>query len=318
MYNLNDINRRVDLATTTNISTTYAGQFAGKYIAAALLSGVTLDKGYITVKPNIKLKEVVKKYANDNAIFDASCDFNPTSTVTLTEQILQPKELQVNLQLCKTDFRSDWEALEMGISAFDNLPPKFSDFMIGQVAAQVAQKVEQNIWTGSGAVSGQFSSFDSLFLAGGSGVIQPSMAGTSVTGSSTVIAGLQKVVDNIPITIYGKEDLGIYVSTATMKAFQTAVGANYANGYNNQTVIGLKPMDFQGIPLLHCPGLAPNAAVAAQKSNLWFGTGLLSDQNEVKVIDMADIDGSKNVRIVMRYTAGVQFGFGNEIVYAVG
>ena len=306
------------MPTTTNISTTYAGTFAGKYIAAALLSSPTLDKGYVTVKPNVKYKEVIKKYNNDDAIFDASCDFNPTSTVTLTEMILQPKELQVNLQLCKKDFRSDWEAIEMGMSAFDNLPPTFADFMIGQVAAQVAQKLEQNIWTGSSAISGQFASFDQLFTAGGSGVLVPSNAGSSVTGSATVIAGLQNVVNNIPNTIYGKEDLGIYVSTATMKAFQTAVGANYANGYNNQTVIGLKPMDFQGIPLLHAPGLPANAVVAAQKSNLYFGTGLMSDQNEVKLIDMADIDGSQNVRIVMRYTAGVQFGFGGEIVYAKG
>lgn len=306
------------MPTTTNISTTYAGEFAQKYIAAALLSSPTLDKGFITIKPNVKYKEVIKKYNNDDAIFDASCDFNPTSTVTLTEMILQPKELQVNLQLCKKDFRSDWEAIQMGYSAFDNLPANFADFMIGQVAAQVAQKLEQNIWTGSSAISGQFGSFDQLFLAGGSGVIAPSLAGASITGSATVVAGLQRIVDAIPNTIYGKEDLGIYVSTATMKAFQTAVGANYANGYNNQTVIGLKPMDFQGIPLLHCPGLAANAVAAAQKSNLVFGTGLMSDQNEVKVIDMADIDGSQNVRIVMRYTAGLAYGFGPEIVYAKG
>ena len=54
--------------------------------------------------------------------------------------------------------------------------------------------------------------------------------------------------------------------------------------------------------------------VAAQKSNLFFGTGLLSDHNEVKVIDMADVDGSQNVRVVMRFTAGIQHGIGSEIV----
>ena len=54
--------------------------------------------------------------------------------------------------------------------------------------------------------------------------------------------------------------------------------------------------------------------MAAEKSNLYFGTGLLSDHNEVKVIDMADIDGSQNVRIVMRMTAGVQYGIGSDIV----
>ena len=308
------------MATTTSITTTYAGQFSGKYIAAALLSAPTLDKEYITIKPNIKYKEVIKKYSNDNAIFDASCDFTATSTVTLTETILTPEEFQVNLQLCKKDFRSDWEAIEMGISVFDNLPASFTEFMIGQVAAQVAAQTETNIWTGSGVPTGQFQSFDSLFRANGSGVISGSLATSgSITGSSTVIAALQGVVDLIPTTVYGKEDLGIYVSTATMKAFQTAVagGSSYANGYNNQTVIGLKPMDFQGIPLNHCPGLPPTAVVAAQKSNLFFGTALLSDRNEVKVLDMADLDGSQNVRIIMRYTAGVAFGFGPDIVYQV-
>ena len=54
--------------------------------------------------------------------------------------------------------------------------------------------------------------------------------------------------------------------------------------------------------------------MAAEKSNLYFGTGLLSDHNEVKVIDMADIDGSQNVRIVMRFTAGIQHGIGSDIV----
>jgi hypothetical protein len=53
--------------------------------------------------------------------------------------------------------------------------------------------------------------------------------------------------------------------------------------------------------------------VAAQKSNLFFGTGLLSDYNEVRVLDMANLDGSQNYRIIMRYTAGTQYGIGTDI-----
>ena len=58
--------------------------------------------------------------------------------------------------------------------------------------------------------------------------------------------------------------------------------------------------------------------VAARKSNLYFGTGLLNDTNVVKVIDMADTLGSQNVRVVMRFTAGVQFGIGSDIVLYKG
>jgi hypothetical protein len=54
--------------------------------------------------------------------------------------------------------------------------------------------------------------------------------------------------------------------------------------------------------------------VLTPKSNLYFGTGILNDQNEVKVIDMSDIDGSQNVRVIMRFTAGVQHVFSVEII----
>ena len=41
----------------------------------------------------------------------------------------------------------------------------------------------------------------------------------------------------------------------------------------------------------------------------------MSDQNEVKVIDMADLDGSQNVRVVMRFACGIQHAVGSDIVW---
>ena len=61
-------------------------------------------------------------------------------------------------------------------------------------------------------------------------------------------------------------------------------------------------------------GLIGDQMIATRKQNLHFGTGLLSDHNEVKVLDMADLDGSQNVRFVMRYTAGVQYEFAQDFV----
>ena len=110
------------MPTTTSITTTYAGESAGKYIAAALLSAPTLDNGGITIMPNVKFKQVIKKVSTNGIIKNATCDFDPTSTITLTERVLQPESFQVNLQLCKSDFRSDWDAISMGYSAFDVLP----------------------------------------------------------------------------------------------------------------------------------------------------------------------------------------------------
>ena len=295
------------MATTTSITTSYAGEFAGEYIAAALLSGVTLSQGGVSIKPNIKFKEVIKKLALDSILKDASCDFDPTSNITLTERILQPEEFQVNLQLCKKDFRQDWEANSMGFSQYDNLPGNFSDFLIGQVSAKVAEKVEQNIWQGATANNGEFDGFQALLTAD-SDVVD--VSGTTLSAAN-IIAELGKVVDAIPGSVYGKEDVKIYIPTTAAKFY---IQAQAALGYRDLYNVGKTDMNFQGIPLFTAPGLGNDKMVAAESSNLFFGTGLLNDWQEVKLIDMADIDGSQNVRVVLRGSAGVQHGIGSDIV----
>jgi hypothetical protein len=272
----------------------------------------------IEIKPNVKYKEVIKKIATDDIVKNAACDFDPTSTLTLTERILQPEEFQVNLQLCKKDFRSDWEAVQMGYSVYDNLPPTFSDFLIAHVAEKVAQRIETNIWSGVNATAGQFDGFSTLFAADGDVV---DVSATTVDASN-VIAQLGRVVDAIPPALYGKEDLAIYVPQNVAKAYVRALGGFGTSGLGAQGVdnkgtmwYGQGDLFFDGIKINMVNGLASNKMVAAQKSNLYFGTGLMSDSNEVKLLDMGDLDGSQNVRVIMRFTSGVQYGFGSEIVY---
>ena len=308
------------MATTTSITTTYAGEFAGEYISAALLSGSTIANGGITVKPNVKFKEVIKKVDTNAIVKDATCDFDPTSTVTLTERILQPEYQQVNLQLCKKDFQSDWEAVSMGLSAHQSLPSSFADFLIGHVAAKVAQRTEQSIWAGATSNNGQFDGFSTTLAADADLPAGNEVAGTTVT-SSNVITELGKIADAVPSALYGSEDLNIYVSQNIARAYVRALGGFGASGlgaagtndmgtqwWNNGS------LSFDGIKLFVANGLGDNVAVAAEKSNLYFGTGLLADHNEVKLLDMADLDGSQNVRVVMRFTAGVQYGIVDEIV----
>ena len=306
------------MATTTSITTTYAGEFAGKYISAALLSADTIEGGGITIKPNVKYKEVMKTLSTDAIVKDATCDFSDTSTLTLAEKILQPEEFQVNLELCKSDFVSDWEAISMGYSAFDELPANFADYLIGHVAAKVAQKTEQTIWTGATANAGEFNGFTALLAADGDVV---DVTGTTITAAN-VITEMGKVVDAIPSAVYGKDDLYMYVSQNVARAYVRALGGFGAsglgaNGVNNAGTTWFNGGDlaFDGVKIFVASGMADNEMVAAQKSNLFFGTGLLSDHNEVKLLDMADLDGSQNVRVIMRYTAGVQIGIGADIVY---
>jgi len=317
-----------NFANPTISNSTYAGEAASGYIAAALLSANTLDKKLVTIMPNVKYKSVIQKLAVASLVNDASCDFvTNTGSVTISEQVLTPKELQVNLQLCKQEFVASWEALQLGFSAFDEIPKNFNDFLISYVGGKVAEATEQNIWQGT-ATNGSFPGFQTLLsasvAAGGAGAVLParSTGGSSdiVSGSittSNVFSKLQSVVDTIPATVYGKQDLLLYVPTNVAKAYQAAMagGAAGANGWNNNYNVGEKPYNFNGVEIVLCPGMSDSKIVAAQKSNLFFGTGLMSDFNETRVIDMANIDGSQNYRVIMRFTSGVQFGVGSDIVY---
>lgn len=305
------------MATTTSITTTYAGEFSKKYISAALLSAPTIDNGGIEVMPNVKYKSVIQRLATDGIVKNATCAFDPTSTVTLTERVITPEEFQVNLELCKKDFASTWQSIEMGMSAFGDLPKSFADYLIGHVSAKVAESMEISIWRGANATAGQFDGFVPLATAD-SAVVD--VVGTTVTASN-VIAELGKVVDAIPAALYGKEDLYIYVSQNVARAYVRALGGFGASGLgaNGTNAQGTQwfnngSLSFDGVKIFVANGLANNYMMAAQKSNLYFGTGLLNDMNEVRLIDQAEVTGAQTVNVIMRFTAGVQYGIGSEIV----
>ena len=295
------------MATTTSITTTYAGEKAASFISAALLSSNTIEQGGVEVKPNIKFKQVLRKLSTGDLIADGSCDFDATSSVTLAERYIEPKEFQVNLALCKKDFRSDWDAISMGMSAHDSLPKSFQDYLLSHVVAKVAAKNEQNLWNGADANAGEYDGLIALMTADADVV---DVVGTTIDASN-VIAELGKVIDAIPAELYGNDELSIYISQSTARAY---VRAQAALGYKDLYHVGQTSMDFEGTRLMVCNGMPANKMVAAEKGNLYFGTGLMNDMNEVKVIDMADIDGSQNVRIVIRFTASAQFAIGSEIV----
>ena len=330
--NKNLRNRNVALRDITgsgsigNISTTYEGVFAGEWIAAALLSGTTLDKGLVTIKPNVKYKEVIKKLDMSNIVVDGSCDFDPTlDAIDLEQRVLEVGNYQVNLQVCKADFETDYLALEQGASAFVDLPGSFADYMLGHVAAKIAEKVEQNIWNGDGTTSGQFEGFVPKLLAEANS--QKVVSTETAWASSTVIAELGSIVDALLPAVYGKEDLWLYLPTAAYKAYVRALGGFAAqvgsNGVDARGTMwysnGGATLTFDGIQIAMCPGMPTSNAVLAEKSNLFFGTSVLADINQtVKLLDMSDLDGSNNVRVICRFFAGCQVGVPKDaVVYSL-
>lgn len=262
----------------------------------------------------------MKKISTTGSVLvNATCDFDHNMDVDVAERVLTLKELQSNVQLCKKDYHQDWIATQAGYSAYESLPGNFKDFMIAHVAGMTAAKIETNIWEGAVGSSGQFDGLVTLALADATVV---DVASHAAVTASNVIDKLGSIVDAIPNTLYGSESLKIYVSRNIAKAYVRALGGFIAagvgaNGTDNKGTQWFSngSLSFDGIPVVVANGMADDTAMAAESTNLFFGCGLLSDINqEVKFIDMSEIDGSQNCRIVMRMSAGVQYAIGSDVV----
>lgn len=308
------------MATTASITSSYAGEHAGKWISAALQEGLTLKNNLIEFLPNVKYKAVVSNLVSASGLADATCDFTSTGAITLTERVLTPKELQVNKVICKQDFHATWQAIEMGYSAHDVLPKSFADYLLSHQVLQVAKDIETSIWNGATGTSGQFNGFMTLLTTDANLPSANEVAGTTLSASN-ILVEMRKVVDAIPTRMLWNQDLRIYVSQAAARFYIQALGGFGASGLGSNGVANSgttwyagQDLYIDGVKIEIAPGLTTNQMLATLKTNLFFGTGLFSDQTEIHMIDQALIDGSQNVKMVMRFTAGVQYGNVSDIV----
>lgn len=295
------------MATTTSLTTTYAGREAAGYIRAAFLSNESLAA--VTIRENIEYKQVIRKLV-DNVSFEApTCDFTPLGTVTLTERILTLEKFQVHRQLCKKDFLADWEAKS---EQNGQLHASLADAIIANVMAGVAARNEVLIWQGVNANTGEYAGFETLFLADAAVL---DVAAPEAIDATNVIEEMGKLVATLPTRVKrATEKPIIAVSSNVAEAYRSAIlglGGGYYL-YQGESVV----MNWQGqYDVIECPGMSDDTMAFYQKSNLIFGTNLLDQWNNVALLDMYASDLSDNVRFACSFFAGVQYGFGNEIAF---
>lgn len=300
-----------------SITSNYAGDHAGQYIGSSLKSAKSLE--YLTVLESVKYKRNITKVSTSGLIVDATCDFNDAGTLTMAERVLTPENLQINVDLCANDLLADFQAAQMKPGAANNgMSNDFAAFVMSYLSDTISDHVESKIWAGANTGSGEFTGF----MHAGNGhfendatIVEADNQGGAGTAfdSSNIDENLGIITAAIPSAVYGKEDLYIYLSTASYRLYiQNMAAAGYANLYSmTDTYV---PM-YNGIKLAVCPGMVDNKMAAGQKSNLFFGTDLVSDHGPaLKILDMSSIDGSSNLRVVAKFSGGTQHAQGGDIV----
>lgn len=300
-------------------SSTYAGELALPYINAAMLSGDTLAKNYVTLKEGVKYKAVLKRLSNAASLVQSgtNCDFTQAGSLNLDESVLTVSDLKVNLELCKSDFARDWEAAQTGRGFInDVVPSNFADFLIGYAAGKVAETIEYTIWQGD-APSGTYNSFNGFekkLIAGLSGGADITWTGAGLTplSSSNIIANLNTLINALPATLIGSPDTKLYMNRASAQFYRQAVAAQgYLQMFSAASDFNLQ---FNGYDIYVCPGISAGTIIAAQPQNLFVGVDANSDYAEVKVVDMSMTDASDNVRMAMRFRTGVEVGVMTDCV----
>jgi len=297
------------------VTSTFAGKAAGFYVSAALKEANSLN--FMTSMENVKYKAVIQKMESGSEMADSTCDFTTAGTLVLTEAIITPKDLQVNMEICSKNLLDSWESLEMRAGAGAPAPASFDDYLISHLAGRISQGVENAIWSGNDATGGSFTGLTTAAV--GRLVVDATVidvandggAGTAFTAAN-IIANLQAATAAIPSNVYTKEDLYIYMSPKSYRLYISAISAlGYVNAYSMN---GDYDAVFEGIKLAVCNGAEDDKLVCAEKSNLFFGTDLISDSTNIQLLDQSHV-GSLNTRLIARFTGGTQVGIGADVVF---
>jgi hypothetical protein len=295
------------MPTTTSLTTTYAGELAGEIVAKALLSNVSTQ--YVTMKPNVPYKSVVRKIDDTVTFAAGTCDFTPTGTITLTERILTLEEFQVQRQICKKDFFIDWTTADVMSGRVNT---QIQDAIIGRLVGGIAAANETIMWSGVNATAGQYDGFETLIKAGGSGAVS---AGSGALNDTNIIATIWDIINTAPAAVKGAaEKPALYMGQA---AWESYMQAQIAAG-NGWYLTGGPEVSrrFVGMYEIYvCPGMTANNIIFSQPSNLMLGTWQENQMNEVFILDMQNLDGSQNVRYGARFYLGAQIAVAEDITY---
>lgn len=297
------------MATTVTSTSHYAGKEAGKIIGKAFKEAATLQSGFVTLVPNINYKLNLRKIELTGGRRAYTCGFVPSGAIVLSEKVLEPKKFKDDFEVCKEDFRNQWDDGGLGESAWNEGDMKvIMDAIIAEKLAKEAEALDADIWTGDGGETSEFDGFLTLFEADANII---TVDGTAIT-EDNVLAEIKKVKAAIPIALR-KKPVRIGVSPDIANAYNDLLlTKGILNGLGGDANATIKLGKYT---LEELPGLPENTMVAAIPENLLFGTGLQSDHNEIKIVDSDAVNLDGKFKGTMVYNAGVEYYNPEEIVW---
>ena len=295
------------MATTTTVSSNYAGRDAGVIIGQAFKTIDTIEKNAVTIAENVNYKLSLRKIAYTDGTTAYTCGFAPAGTIVLNENLIEPFKFKNDFDVCKEDFRATWSDGIMGGSASNpTAPSDIMDAIQAEVLGAIGEKLETDIWTSSTNFDGFLTQFDA------DGDVNKPTADAVVTEANVLTKYLKPALAAVPIALRNKELVfAVSPDVAQFYAFHLSTqGITYGMGNTDF------PLAFGRHTLVVLNGLPANSVVIYERKNLVFATGLTADYNQVALVDEDEIGLlTGKVRGKVVYAVGVGYYNAEEIVY---
>jgi len=301
-------------SANVTVNTTYAGLLATPFVAPAILSADSIANGYLSVLENVRHEAVLKKFSG-GAIQARSCEFGATDSpnqMVLSDVTLTTAQLQVNEQICNKDLAQDWAAAQMQ-GADAGAPNAYAGFISQYVARITSADVERNIWHGKydhtdGATgTGTDQSFAGILnkYVASAGTYENTNVG-AWTGDSVAVTGiltnLAALVALAPDAIAGDPDTNIYMSRKSANLYYQALASTYQLPFLNDGMVAR----YAGYNIITPAGFPDDTAVLSKKDNMYFGTNVLTDMIEARILDLTAVTGDAVTRVALLFDAGCQ------------
>jgi hypothetical protein len=241
-----------------------------------------------------------------------ACGYATSGTTAFTQRNITVGRMKVQETLCPRSLEQYWMQTQLTAgSTYDGVP--FEQAFSEQKALRIAEALENAIWKGNT----YFSGVNQLLNAASGSVVSGNTAAISgAITSNNVISIFDNIYTLIPQAILTKTDLVMFCGWDTFRLLVMAFKANTGVMYNQVDLAGLADGEIvypgTNIKVIAVPGLTgTNRIVCTYLGNLFYGTDLLSDEEQFSIWFSKDND---EVRFQAAFKAGVQIAYPDLVV----
>lgn len=274
-------------------------------IAKSFLRGKTID--LIQIETGV-LQDTALNLVSASVEFGdgASCGWNATDGVALSQRILKPTFLKVNQVFCDKNLLKKWASYEVKLAAGREQLP-FEEKFMEEIANAINESIEKLVWQGDSSHTNEPDGFLKILEASGSGVVSATW-----TAGTTAYNKIKAVYNKIPANIIDKEDTVIFVGEETYREFiQDLVAANLYH-FSPDYKAGEYMVPGTSIRVIAVNGLnSTGKIVAGRLSNFFYGVGAEDDKD---TFDFWYSQDNREFRLAVYFAMAVQVAYPNEIV----